>query len=271
MIACVPLPDVTLCCIDTKQPLAALRALRLSQVRCDFAESLLLTDRTLEADGIEVRQIPPITSVLDYSRLVMTGLAEHIRTNFVLLVQWDGWILDGMRWETGFRSADYIGAPWEFYHDAMTVGNGGFSLRSRKLLHALAALDLPPANPEDLAICREYRHALERLGIRFAGPDIAARFAFEWTFSDRQTFGFHGAHNFWRTVPDHDLPALLDLLPPETLDSWGMQRLLISYLIVGRREAADMLLARMSECSVENVVIRNLLHRYSQSPSGART
>src|ERR1700687_3454326 len=44
-------------------------------------------------------------------------------------------------WREEFLGCDYIGAQWFWHDDAMRVGNGGFSLRSRKLLLALQDLD----------------------------------------------------------------------------------------------------------------------------------
>ena len=78
------LDDVTICCIDTAQPLAALRALQLSLRQCAFARALFLTDQPVMADGITVRPIPRIESGLDYARLVMRDLAEHVETDYVL-------------------------------------------------------------------------------------------------------------------------------------------------------------------------------------------
>jgi hypothetical protein len=41
------LDDVTLCCIDTAQPLAAVRALEQSAAQCGFAAVVFLTDREM--------------------------------------------------------------------------------------------------------------------------------------------------------------------------------------------------------------------------------
>lgn len=239
------LDDVTLCCIDTAQPLAALRALSLSLRQCDFARALFLTDQPVAADGITVRPIPRIMSGLDYARLVMRDLARHIETDYVLLIQWDGWVLDGSRWEDGFRAVDYIGAPWDWHTDGMTVGNGGFSLRSRRLLDALAGAEFPPAHPEDDVICRRYRPALEQRGIRFGDRAMAGRFAFERSDPPGACFGFHGAFNFWRTISAEDLPGVLDLLAPETLRSVGVLDLLAICVGQGRWQEAHALVERI--------------------------
>ena len=65
------LPSVTLCCIDTANPLLALRALRQSLSGVRFARTLLLTDRPIDVSDIELRQIAPIASRGEYSAFVL--------------------------------------------------------------------------------------------------------------------------------------------------------------------------------------------------------
>jgi hypothetical protein len=80
----------------------------------------------------------------------------------------------------------------------MNVGNGGFSLRSRRLMEIVAT---DPAittyHPEDVAICRTHRRHLERAhGIRYAPEEAARRFSIEGYKQPGRTytneFGFHG-------------------------------------------------------------------------------
>ena len=83
-------------------------------------------------------------------------------------------------------------------------GNGGFSLRSRRLLQAMRSEGfLRVEAPEDDVIARHNRPWLERAhGIRFAPADIADRFAYERGDPQRPTFGFHGLFNLWRHLDD---------------------------------------------------------------------
>jgi hypothetical protein len=111
-------------------------------------------------------------------------------------VQWDGFVLDATQWAPQFLEYDYVGAPWPQFSDGRDVGNGGFSLRSRRLLEACRDPRFRAAHPEDVAICRLNRDLLEREhGIRFADRSTAERFAFERTEPDGPTFGFHGVFN----------------------------------------------------------------------------
>jgi hypothetical protein len=80
----------------------------------------------------------------------------------------------------------------------MNVGNGGFSLRTRRLMEIVATDPAITAyHPEDLKICRHYRPYLEReYAIRFAPDDVARRFSIEGYKQSNRThtteFGFHG-------------------------------------------------------------------------------
>jgi hypothetical protein len=145
-----------------------------------------------------------ITSRQDYSKFVMKHLAEHIYTAFVLIVQHDGFILNPHAWSEQFLDYDYVGAPW-WYDDEYNVGNGGFSLRSRKLLAFLQAdASINQYEPEDHQICRVYGSYLRQRGFRFAPESIASRFSIEGTLHCptnkpvkygsvwTNEFGFHG-------------------------------------------------------------------------------
>lgn len=209
------LHDVTLCCIDCVQPALALRAMRLSREECDFGASILLTSEACASEGIEVRRIAKLDGVEAYSHFVQKQLVQHVATPFVLLVQWDGWVLDGAMWEDGFRAFDYIGAPWWWRPEGRQVGNGGFSLRSRQLLTMLAQDHVPLAHPEDFVIGDAWRPALEQAGVRFADPATARRFSVESTpdLDPEPSFGFHSVSNFWRAVPEGELAGLLSATP----------------------------------------------------------
>jgi len=102
----------------------------------------------------------------------------------------------------------------------MMVGNGGFSLRSKRLLQTVAQpwFQLLPGAAEDDLICRNYRPILEQQHqIRFAPPQLAERFAYERGIPAAPTFGFHGMFNFWREVSDTDLIQMIPLMHPSML------------------------------------------------------
>ena len=203
------LPDVTLCCIDTANHGLALRALRLSCTGVRYGQVLFLTDRGEADPGVEVRVIEPLDSRDAYSRFVLKSLLPHVATSHVLLVQWDGYVVNPAAWDPAFLDCDYIGAKWFWHDDGMRVGNGGFSLRSRRLLGALQDPRIVLVDAEDTTIARTFRPLLEREhGIRFADEALADRFSFEAAYPVGRPFGFHGLYNFCRTVPPADIAVL---------------------------------------------------------------
>lgn len=214
------LPELTLCCVDTRHPALALAALQRCMAGIRFARVLLFTDRTLVPQpppGIELVDVH-IESVADYSNFMLRGLLPHLHSSHLLVVQWDGYVLNPAAWDPAFLRHDYIGAPWPDVAGDRAVGNGGFSLRSLRLLQALQDPTLPPAHPEDLCICHTHRDALEqRHGIRFAPRALAAHFAFERAEPAGPTFGFHGLFNFDRVMPMPELQRLLATLPDTML------------------------------------------------------
>ena len=151
-----------------------------------------------------------IASRDDYSRFVLKHLADHVATPHVLLVQWDGYVVNPAAWDDAFLDCDYLGARWFWHTDGHDVGNGGFSLRSLRLLQALQDPRIELVEAEDLTIGRTFRDLLEREhGIRFGDAALADRFAFEAAYPVGTPFGFHGLFNFCRVVPPAELAALV--------------------------------------------------------------
>jgi tetratricopeptide (TPR) repeat protein len=207
------LPGVTLACIDSANHALALRALARSCANIRFARTLLLTDKVPDGvqvqDGIEVVAIAPITSRDAYSNFVLKELRPFIATEHVLLVQWDGYVVNPGAWDPAFLGCDYLGAKWFWHEDGMRVGNGGFSLRSRRLLAALGDPRITLVDAEDTTIGRTFRPLLEREhGIRFGSEELADKFAFEAAYPIGKPFGFHGLFNFWQVMPAAELAAL---------------------------------------------------------------
>jgi len=211
----VALPQVTLVCADCAYHELAADALRRSMAQCQFGRVLFFTDRDIAIEGVGTVRIPPLRSVAEYSQFVLKGLARHVETPHVLVIQWDGFVLDGAAWRDEFLQYDYVGAPWPWHGDGHVVGNGGFSLRSRRLLEALQDPRIANVANEDEVICRLERPRLEREhAIRFAPAELAEAFSFEHGPRPARVFGFHGLFNFgevWRE--DAELSAILDRVP----------------------------------------------------------
>lgn len=242
------LDQVTLCAADTRTPALAVQSLRRSMAGVDFARVLLFTHGAPPAQplpGIEVVAIDALTSAAEYSRFVVRQLPAHIRTSHVLVTQWDGFVTDPGAWSPEFLHCDYIGAVWPDQPQGRQVGNGGFSLRSRRFLDAALDPRIGAVHPEDAMLCRDHRALLEQgHGIRFAPPALARRFAFENEAPRAPTFGFHGPRNLPRWLDEATLLDWLALLPDDFLRGRDARRLARALLARRMAAAASLLLQR---------------------------
>jgi hypothetical protein len=223
-----------------------MRALDLSMSQCKFGDAILFTDTPVPTRA-RIVPIERLQSREAYSRFILKQLVHHIATPWVLVVQWDGYVLNGARWTSVYQQYDYVGARWPHREDGENVGNGGFSLRSARLLRALASdrFALPADPVEDDLICRTWRPALEaEYGIRFASAYIADNFAYEGKHPDWPTFGFHGAFNMWRHVEDSALMDIMRELDIRTFTSKETLRLLIAFCSLRKFECVKPMYAR---------------------------
>lgn len=245
------LPGVTLLCVDTRYPGIAVQAMQRCLAQADFARAVLIADagwKSQAPEPIEVAQVESIRSVPQYSHFMLKRLGEYVATPHVLIVQWDSFILDAGAWDERFLDYDYVGAPWPG-RASHQVGNGGFSLRSRRLIDALRADSFVPRHPEDECICWDYGDRLEReSGIRFAPLDLATRFAFELK-PHPGTFGFHGFFNFARVMPEGELLEYLKDFPTPLLFSLPARRLAKNAMREGAFDAARYIISKRLEGS----------------------
>ncbi len=189
----VEIKDLTLICVDCYSYGKAVNALQKSLEQIKPARTVFLTDIPIEVDGVEVVQVPAIKSKKEYSRFIIKELYQYFDTLHCLVIQHDGYVLNGDNWSEDFLHYDYIGAAW-LYGDGRNVGNGGFSIRSKKLQTIIATDGLISAyHHEDDSICRLYRPYLETTyDIKYPDEQVADRFSFELREPNQPTFGFHG-------------------------------------------------------------------------------
>ena len=166
--------------------------------------------------GIQWRQCG-FVDYLQYSVFMMHCLQAYIDTDYALIVQDDGWVLNGENFKDEYYEYDYIGAPshcgkvddkfylnfsWQQFENRTVVQNGGFCLRSKKFLQAPNTYGIPhrQANEihnwnEDAQLSAILRADFESLGFRYADELTARNFSIEYLAP-----GFHD---------DLDLNALL--------------------------------------------------------------
>ena len=245
----VNLPQVTLVAVTSVAHEATLRAIERCTAQADFAAVLFISDRLpprASTPAVTWHQIAPLASREAYSHFLLTELHNHVKTSHALCIQWDSWILEGAQWREEFLVYDYIGAPWPHIQGPQAVGNGGFSLRSHRLLAACAQLGFFHDEAEDLAICRTHRQELEsHFGVVFAPEDLARRFAYERYAPSGNEFGFHGAFNMLHLMSDEDLAETLGGLEPVILNRREHRELLRRALLSGRWRVAVKVLQRL--------------------------
>lgn len=189
------LSDVTLVgadCVDVER---LVRAAEISTASLAFTEVRLLS--SIPCAHPWVTRIEHLASIESYNDFAIKDLHRYVETRSALVIQHDGFVLNPKAWTDEFLDWDYVGAPWA-HEGKLLVGNGGFSLRSRRLMQRLAASDIqrPAGVPEDWFICVVLRDQLVAEGFRFAPVALARRFSLEGdpalgvTWTDQ--LGFHG-------------------------------------------------------------------------------
>ena len=142
---------------------------------------------------------------LDYNEIILKHLWPFVDTDHFLIVQYDGMAINRDAWTDEFLSIDYIGAAWKgkIIDNKLRVGNGGFSLRSRKLLDALRdpTINMLPTEKrgleEDRVIADYHRGLLEtKYQINFASYELCSRFSYEsGPIRIKNVFRCHGIWN----------------------------------------------------------------------------
>jgi hypothetical protein len=206
------LKNVTLISVTSVNIDNTIKALLHSSKKINFASIKLVThEKPINLPNkINYNKINKITSVNDYSYKMIYNLEDYIETDYALIVQADGFVINPFKWREDFLNYDYIGSPFKLpsddfsYRDSKNnifrVGNGGFSLRSKNLISLPNKLGLEWKSfngyyNEDGFICGMYRHIYEDNKLKFAPLDIAKYFSHEKYIPELENiipFGFHG-------------------------------------------------------------------------------
>jgi hypothetical protein len=211
------LPDVTLVLIDTDGGELALKALEDTLNLIEPAEVIVLTNQNSVIPS-RFPPIPKIKSGEEYGQILWKKIPPLVSTSHILVIQWDGWVINPNSWSSNFLSYDYIGAVWP-RHETNRVGNGGFSLRSKKLMDILGQGHLVPGKLEDDNLCRYFRGLLEITDrIHWADEKTANKFSREhdWNFNPREKappfpFGFHDVRNWPRVFSPEQLVLRMEM------------------------------------------------------------
>jgi hypothetical protein len=226
--------NITTVIVDTQNYNLALNALINSTKNFPTKEVIVFSDQPKRWKNYSCRTINKIRSIEDYNHIILNDIVEHINTDFVLIIQYDGFVINPQKFTSEFLEVDYIGAPWNFYN-YRKVGNGGFSLRSKRLCEAVKkyAYLRPPGQAEDYFICKEIGDLLEyRHGIKFAPRQLAEQFSIEGQYNKNMPFGFHGIATLPFIYRNH-LGYLLKNLHPDYLRGMPLRQLAKSFGGIG--------------------------------------
>jgi hypothetical protein len=149
-----------------------------------------------------------IISKSQYSSFVIKKLNEYIDTDYVLINQWDGYIINFDKWSDQFFDYDYIGAPWWWKDDSLYGGNGGFSLRSKetmiKVINYISILETNINTStknymkhSNLIICPEDVYFSKNIQEFNLGKVADRKTAFDFSTETIYNVNSFGGHCFW--------------------------------------------------------------------------
>jgi len=213
----IDLSNVTLVSVASVRVDKTIKALKYSSKDIIFGGIKLITHESVTEPGITVINVDKM-DYEQYNKFIVFELYKHIDTDYALIIQDDGFVVNANEWKPEFLNYDYIGAPWPLpyddfsYRDAFNnlirVGNGGFSLRSKKILSLADKLKLEWKsyfgyyNEDGFFTCHN-RHIYEQNGCVFAPLDVAKYFSHEIQIPETEgiiPFGFHGKGNSYNSL-----------------------------------------------------------------------
>jgi len=205
----IQLPDVTLIAYSCIKIPETIWAIQKSCKNINFGSVKLISDKKPDnlPDFITWEFAPTINHIDNFNEYFFRKLYKHVDTEYCLTIQYHAWIATSSLWTNEFLNYDYCGAPWKIIDGAYMandgtrsrVGNGGLSMRSKRLL------SLPEQKGwnlrseqgwknEDGNICCYYKKEFLEEGIKYAPVELAAQFSYENPVPENQgvpSFGFH--------------------------------------------------------------------------------
>lgn len=190
------LPNVTLAAMTSVNLYETIKAVEYSMRGIEFGEVVLITHRKpfFLPKSIHYKHTSKLKDIDAFNYKMVYELAEHINTDYVLLVHYDGFVVHPESWRDEFLAYDYIGSPWPLptaehnYRDAKgeicRVGNS-VSIRSKRLLEFPKKAGLKwerledGSYNEDIFLCCKYKNVIEEAGMRFAPIEVAKYFGHE--------------------------------------------------------------------------------------------
>jgi hypothetical protein len=206
------LPNVTIAALACSYTDETVRAFKYSMQGVEFADAVLVSYKKPGGlpKNIRFEYTPRNKSIDDFNYKMIYEMHKYIHTDFMLLIHYDGFVINPESWRSEFLNYDYIGAPWpknkklvDANGNICRVGNS-VSVRSKRLMELPSKLNLPfepldfkpykNMTNEDLIICVKNKHIFEKNAMRFAPLDIAKYFSHEANIAEIKgirPFAFH--------------------------------------------------------------------------------
>ena len=204
------LPEVTLVAMTSVKVMETVKAMKYSMKNIDFGDAVFISDKKpiYLPKNIRFSKTSRLNNIDDFNYKMIYELTEHVHTDFVMIVHYDGFVVHPEMWREDFLKYDYIGAPWPDPHDDFTyrdingtlqrVGNS-VGIRSKRLLD-LPVKDKWPFEAdhgyfhEDGFLCVKNRHLVEAAGMSIAPLEVAKYYSHEHMIpevSGITPFAFH--------------------------------------------------------------------------------
>lgn len=203
------LPSVTLLCVETQMHEMARRAISDTVAKVKFAEVVIHTNKPdlIPIGGARYVDLQHLPDKIQHGTYCYNDSPKSVTTPHMIFLEWDGAVRDVRAWEPSFLDYDYIGAPWPGKRagqwtprEGCSVGNGGFTLWSKKLMDCLSANRATLRVATDTHISIEHRRALENLcGAKWASEPVGFQFSYEHGTNEersRPSFGVHDVFNW---------------------------------------------------------------------------
>ena len=98
--------------IDTESHALARRAVDRTLEIFPADEVIIFSDDAEKWAPYSIVPIGKITALADYNRAILADLPNRLKTDFALVIQFDGFAINASAFTDDFYSYDYIGAPW---------------------------------------------------------------------------------------------------------------------------------------------------------------
>ena len=208
----IKVPDVTLIAIDcTDRIRGTIEALNTCVKSMEFGDVVLLRHEKPNdlPSFITHKEIKEIKNIDAYNSFIFLELYKYFDTSHVLLCQDHAYIINPEMWDDEWLKWDYIGSPWAIVPNAYTanngersrVGNGGFSIRSKKICRlpsekGWGLREERGFKNEDGQICCYWKKEMLIEGVKYAPLEVAVKFGYEKPMEENnygnvKAFGFH--------------------------------------------------------------------------------